>query len=60
MLPHRRWSPGQSALAYVEELRDHHVPTLRAADMHELRLAHETANMIVSAEICLQMERPSV
>ena len=27
---------------------------LRAADMHELRLAHETANMIVSAEMKLK------
>lgn len=44
----------QAALAYVEELRDHHVPMLRAADMHELRLAHETANMVVSAEMKLR------
>jgi succinate dehydrogenase/fumarate reductase flavoprotein subunit len=43
-----------AALAYVEELRDHHMPQLRAADMHELRLAHETANMIVSAEMKLK------
>jgi succinate dehydrogenase/fumarate reductase flavoprotein subunit len=28
-----------AALAYVEELRDHHAPMLRAANMHELRLA---------------------
>ena len=44
----------KAALAYVEELRDHHMPLLRAADMHELRLAHETANMIVSAEMKLR------
>ncbi len=44
----------RAALAYVEELRDHHVPMLRAADMHELRLAHETANMIVNAEMKLR------
>jgi len=44
----------KAALAYVEELRDHHMPMLRAADMHELRLAHETANMIVSAEMKLR------
>lgn len=44
----------QAALAYIEELRDHHVPMLRAADMHELRLAHETANMIISAEMKLK------
>ncbi len=44
----------KAALAYVEELRDHHMPMLRAADMHELRLAHETANMIISAEMKLK------
>ncbi len=44
----------KAALAYIEELRDHHLPMLRAADMHELRLAHETANMIVSAEMKLK------
>ncbi|WP_419174300.1 FAD-binding protein [Desulfosediminicola sp.] len=44
----------QAALAYVEELRDHHVGMLRAADFHELRLAHETANMIISAEMKLR------
>lgn len=43
-----------AALAYVEELRDQHMPMLRAADMHELRLAHETANMIISAEMKLR------
>ncbi len=44
----------KGALAYVEELRDHHMPMLRAADMHELRLAHETGNMIISAEMKLR------
>ncbi len=44
----------KAALAYIEELRDHHMPMLRAADMHELRLAHETANMIVTAEMKLK------
>jgi len=43
-----------AALAYIEELRDHHIPMLRAADMHELRLAHETENMIISAEMKLK------
>ena len=43
-----------AALAYIEELRDHHLPMLRAANMHELRLAHETANMIISAEMKLK------
>jgi len=44
----------QAALAYIEELRDHHLPMLRAADAHELRLAHETGNMIVNAEMKLR------
>ncbi|MDX2485568.1 MAG: FAD-binding protein [Pseudodonghicola sp.] len=44
----------QAALAYIEELRDHHVPMLRAANMHELRLAFETRNMILSAEMKLR------
>lgn len=44
----------KGALAYIEELRDHHMPMLRAADMHELRLAHETANMIITAEMKLK------
>jgi len=44
----------KAALAYVEELRDHHIPMLRAGDLHELRLAHETANMILSAEMKLR------
>ena len=44
----------KAALTYIEELRDHHLPMLRAADMHELRLAHETANMILTAEMKLK------
>jgi len=44
----------KAALAYVEELRDHHMPMLRAADLHELRLAHETSNMIINAEMKLR------
>jgi succinate dehydrogenase/fumarate reductase flavoprotein subunit len=44
----------QAALAYIQELRDHHAPMLRAANLHELRLAHETVNMIISAEMKLR------
>ncbi|MBU1095360.1 MAG: FAD-binding protein [Bacteroidetes bacterium] len=44
----------EAALAYIEELRDHHMPLLRASDMHELRLAYETKNMIISAEMKLK------
>ena len=43
-----------AALAYIEELRDHHAPMLRAANMHELRLVFETRNMILSAEMKLR------
>lgn len=43
-----------AALSYIEELRDHHMPMLKAKDMHELRLAHETKNMIISAEMKLK------
>ncbi|MEZ5779099.1 MAG: hypothetical protein R3E44_12135 [Paracoccaceae bacterium] len=41
-------------ITYVDELRDHHAPMLRAANMHELRLAWETRNMILSAEMKLR------
>jgi succinate dehydrogenase/fumarate reductase flavoprotein subunit len=44
----------EAALAYIEELRDHHSPMLRAANLHELRLAHETSNMILNAEMKLR------
>jgi succinate dehydrogenase/fumarate reductase flavoprotein subunit len=44
----------KAALAYVEELRDNHMPMLRAADLHQLRLAYETSNMIISAEMKLK------
>lgn len=44
----------KAALSYIEELRDHHMPMLRAKDMHELRLLHETTNMIISAEMKLK------
>ncbi|MDC7235137.1 MAG: FAD-binding protein, partial [Spirochaetales bacterium] len=44
----------RGALAYIEELRDHHSPMLKAANLHELRLAHETENMIINAEMKLK------
>ena len=43
-----------AALTYVEYLRDHQVPLLMANDLHELRQAHETANMILGAEMKLR------
>ena len=44
----------QTALNTVEYLRDHIVPKLYARDDHELRLAHETKNMVTSAEMKLR------
>ena len=44
----------KAALAYVEELRDHHGPMLMASDRHHLRLAHETMNMLITAEMKLK------
>jgi succinate dehydrogenase/fumarate reductase flavoprotein subunit len=44
----------QAALTIVEFLRDHLVPKLMARDPHELRLAHETKNMVLSAEMTLR------
>jgi succinate dehydrogenase/fumarate reductase flavoprotein subunit len=44
----------QAALAYVEELKEHHVPMLMADDLHKLRIAHETENMIITAEMKLK------
>jgi succinate dehydrogenase/fumarate reductase flavoprotein subunit len=44
----------QGALAFVDELLNHHVPKLKASDMHELRLAHETENMIINAKMKLK------
>ncbi|MFT5700813.1 MAG: succinate dehydrogenase/fumarate reductase flavoprotein subunit [Desulforhopalus sp.] len=44
----------RAALAYIEELRDHHLPLLIASDMHTLRLVHETRNMVINAEMKLK------
>jgi succinate dehydrogenase/fumarate reductase flavoprotein subunit len=44
----------QAALTIVEFLRDHLVPKLLAKDSHELRLAHETKNMVLNAEMILR------
>ena len=44
----------KAALANVEFLRDHMVPLLIAQDTHALRLAHETRNMILNAEMKLR------
>ena len=44
----------KAALAFVEELEETHLPHIKASDMHELRLAHETTNMIISAKMKLK------
>jgi len=43
-----------ASLAFVEELLEHNVPNLKANSMHELRLAHETTNMVISAQMKLK------
>ena len=44
----------QAALTIVEFIQEHLVPKLFARDAHELRLAHETKNMVLSAEMRLR------
>ncbi|MBW1914268.1 MAG: FAD-binding protein [Deltaproteobacteria bacterium] len=44
----------EAALINIEFLRDHFAPKLLANNTHELRLAHETRNMILNAEMKLR------
>ena len=44
----------QATLTTVEFMQEHLVPKLFARDPHELRLAHETKNMVLSAEMRLR------
>jgi succinate dehydrogenase/fumarate reductase flavoprotein subunit len=44
----------QATLTIVEFIQEHLVPRLFARDPHELRLAHETKNMALSAEMRLR------
>ena len=44
----------QATLTLVEFMRDHLVPKLKANDPHELRLAYETKNMVINAEMRLR------
>jgi succinate dehydrogenase/fumarate reductase flavoprotein subunit len=44
----------QAALSTITFLRENMVPRLTAQDAHELRLAHETANMLLNAEMKLR------
>ncbi len=43
-----------AALTNIEFLRDHFTQDLLANDTHELRLAHETGNMLLNAEMMLR------
>jgi succinate dehydrogenase/fumarate reductase flavoprotein subunit len=43
-----------AALTHIEYLRDHHLPLLMADNLHELRLCHETENMVLNAEMKLR------
>lgn len=44
----------EAALTYVMFMKDHLVPKLIARDVHELRMAHEAANMVLNAEMRLR------
>jgi len=44
----------QAALTFVTFMQNHLVPQMFAKDVHELRLAHETKNMVLSAEMRLR------
>jgi len=44
----------QAALTMIEFMREHLVPKLTAGDAHELRLAQETKNMVLNAEMRLR------
>lgn len=44
----------EATLTIVEFMQEHLVPRLFARDLHELRLAHEAKNMVLSAEMRLR------
>jgi succinate dehydrogenase/fumarate reductase flavoprotein subunit len=44
----------QAALTMIDFFRNHLVPKLMARDAHELRLAQETRNMVLNAEMILK------
>lgn len=59
MLPYYVWmlkhgDRMQATLTLVEFLKNHTVPKLKAKDIHELRLAHETKSMALNAEMMLR------
>lgn len=44
----------KAALSNIEFYRDHFLPKLIAKDTHDLRLVHETRNMMLNAEMKLR------
>ncbi len=54
MLHIKRGDRLAAALTMLEFQRDHIVPKLYARNMHELRLAHEAANMVLNVEMRLR------
>ena len=44
----------EATLTLIEFMKEHIAPMIYATDAHELRLAHEAKNMILSAEIRLR------
>ena len=44
----------EATLTLIQYLREHMVPLMRAEDPHMLRLAHETENMALNAEMILR------
>ena len=44
----------EAALTTVTFLQKHFAPSLKANDLHELRLVHETRNMLLNAEMKLK------
>jgi succinate dehydrogenase/fumarate reductase flavoprotein subunit len=44
----------EAALTFVEFMKSHLVPKLMAKDPHEWRMAHETRNMVLNAEMQLR------
>jgi succinate dehydrogenase/fumarate reductase flavoprotein subunit len=44
----------KAALTFLEFVKEHLVPRMRADDVHDLRKAHEVRNMVLNAEMCLK------
>jgi succinate dehydrogenase/fumarate reductase flavoprotein subunit len=44
----------KAALTFLEFVKGHLIPRMRADDIHDLRKAHEVRNMTLNAEMCLK------